>query len=79
MVEAAMLGAGVALAPSRMFSRELTAGRLVRAFDTEVDTGSYWLTWSRSKRETPAMQAFTHWIVAQARAECLRSARSDRR
>jgi LysR family transcriptional regulator of beta-lactamase len=69
MVEAAMLGAGVALAPARMFSRELAGGRLVRAFDIEVDTGSYWLTWSKSKHETPAMQAFTHWIVAQARAD----------
>jgi LysR family transcriptional regulator of beta-lactamase len=69
MVEAAMLGAGVALAPARMFSRELAGGRLVRAFDIEVDTGSYWLTWSKSKHETPATQAFTHWIVAQARAD----------
>jgi LysR family transcriptional regulator of beta-lactamase len=68
MVEAAILGAGVALAPARMFERELQAGRLVRLFDIEVNTGSYWLTWLKSKRMTPAMQAFRDWIVAQAAA-----------
>ncbi|CAN7556400.1 LysR family transcriptional regulator [Trinickia sp. LjRoot230] len=66
MVEAAMQGAGVALAPVCMFERELHAGRLARAFDIEVDTGSYWLTWLKSKRMTPAMQAFKSWIVDQA-------------
>jgi LysR family transcriptional regulator, regulator of gene expression of beta-lactamase len=38
----------------------------VRAFDIEVDTGSYWLTWLKSKRVTPAMQAFTNWIVERS-------------
>lgn len=66
MVEAAMLGAGVALAPARMFERELQSERLVRPFDIEVNTGGYWLTWLKSKRMTPAMQAFRDWIVAQA-------------
>ncbi|PMS38649.1 LysR family transcriptional regulator [Trinickia symbiotica] len=66
MVEAAMQGAGVALAPVRMFERELRSGRLVCAFDVEVDTGSYWLTWLKSKRVTAAMQSFMSWIVAQA-------------
>lgn len=66
MVEAAMQGAGVALAPVRMFEHELHSGRLVLAFDIEVDTGSYWLTWLKSKRVTPAMQAFTNWIVERS-------------
>jgi len=68
MVEAAMQGAGVALAPARMFERELQSGRLVRAFELEVSTGSYWLTWLKSKRMTPAMQAFRAWIVSEAEA-----------
>ena len=68
MVEAAMQGAGVALAPVRMFEHELRSGRLVRAFDIEVDTGSYWLTWLKSKRVTPAMQAFRNWIVERSTA-----------
>jgi LysR family transcriptional regulator, regulator of gene expression of beta-lactamase len=66
MVEAAMQGAGAALAPARMFERELQAGRLVRPFELEVSTGSYWLSWVKSKRLTPAMQAFRTWIVAEA-------------
>lgn len=66
MVEAAMQGAGVALAPACMFERELQSGRLVRAFELEVSTGSYWLTWLKSKRLTPAMQAFRTWIAAEA-------------
>jgi LysR family transcriptional regulator of beta-lactamase len=65
MVEAAMQGAGVALAPARMFERELQAGRLVRPFELEVSTGSYWLSWVKSKRMTPAMQAFRTWIVSE--------------
>jgi LysR family transcriptional regulator, regulator of gene expression of beta-lactamase len=65
MVEAAVLGAGVALAPPAMFSRELQAGLLVRAFDIEVDTGSYWLTWLKSRRRTQGMRLFQEWIVGQ--------------
>lgn len=68
MVEAAMQGAGAALAPVRMFERELQSGRLARAFDIEVHTGSYWLTWLKSKRMTAAMQAFKNWIVDEAAA-----------
>jgi LysR family transcriptional regulator of beta-lactamase len=59
-------GAGVALAPPRMFVRELQAGLLVRPFDIEVKTGSYWLTWLKSRRLSPGMQLFRDWIVAEA-------------
>ncbi|HEV3105940.1 MAG TPA: LysR family transcriptional regulator [Trinickia sp.] len=69
MAEAAMQGAGVALAPVRMFEHELQSGRLVRAFDIEVDTGSYWLSWSKTKRMSSTMHSFKSWIVAEAGAE----------
>ncbi|CAN7154318.1 LysR family transcriptional regulator [Variovorax sp. LjRoot84] len=62
MVEAAMQGAGVALAPASMFERELGEGRLVRPLAIEVMTGSYWLTRLRSKAPSPAMQAFRAWL-----------------
>ncbi|CAN7442221.1 LysR family transcriptional regulator [Variovorax sp. LjRoot290] len=62
MVEAAMQGAGVALAPASMFERELGEGRLVRPLAIEVMTGSYWLTRLRSKAPSPAMQAFRTWL-----------------
>ena len=66
MVEAAVQGAGVALAPPRMFVRELQAGLLVRPFDIDVKTGSYWLTWLRSRRLSPGMRLFRDWIIAAA-------------
>jgi LysR family transcriptional regulator, regulator of gene expression of beta-lactamase len=69
MVEAAVQGAGVALAPPAMFVRELQAGLLVRAFDIDVNTGSYWLTWLRSRKLTPGMRLFHDWLRAQANIE----------
>jgi len=68
MAEAAMQSAGVALAPARMFARELQAGLLVQPFDIEVPTGSYWLTRLQSRAMTPGMRLFHDWIVAQAGA-----------
>ncbi len=65
MVHAAQLGEGVALAPPSMFMRELQQGRLVQPFALEVDVGGYWLTRLISKELTPAMQAFSHWLLAQ--------------
>lgn len=63
MVEAAMQGAGVALAPASMFARELDEGRLVRPLATEVMTGSYWLVRLKSKKPSPAMEAFRRWLL----------------
>ncbi|MFP3799548.1 LysR substrate-binding domain-containing protein [Paraburkholderia sp. SIMBA_027] len=68
MAEAAMQGAGVALAPACMFARELQAGLLVRPFEVEVRLGSYWLAGLKSREMTPAMKAFWGWIVGEARA-----------
>ncbi|KPC54480.1 LysR family transcriptional regulator [Amantichitinum ursilacus] len=65
MVEAALQGAGVALAPWQMFERELAAGQLLRPFALERVEGAYWLSWLKSRRITPAMQAFQTWICAQ--------------
>ena len=65
MVEAALLGAGVALAPANMFARELESGRLVQPFSTEVSIGRYWLTWLKSKRLSDAGKTFRDWICGQ--------------
>lgn len=62
MVAAAIGGAGVALAPPAMFTRDLVAERLVRPFDLEVTMGGYWLTRLNSRRDTPAMAAFRGWL-----------------
>lgn len=62
MVEAAIQGLGVALAPPNMFTRDLAQGRLVRPFDIEVGAGRYWLTWLKSKAPSPALKAFLAWL-----------------
>lgn len=64
MAEAAAQGAGVALLPTSMFTRDLRSGRLVRAFDLEIDAGGYWLTRLKSRRASPAMRAFRDWLLA---------------
>lgn len=68
MVEAAMQGAGIALAPTSMFERDLAACRLVRPFDIDVQAGSYWLTSQKGKTATPAMRAFNQWIEKEVQA-----------
>ena len=61
--EAAMQGAGVALAPASMLGRAIDDGSLVRPFALEVTTGRYWLTWLKSRVPSPAMTAFREWIA----------------
>lgn len=63
LADAAAQGAGVALLPVRLFSRDLRGGRLVRLFDTQVELGSYWLTRLKTRRETDAMRAFKDWLL----------------
>ena len=63
MVAAAANGLGVALAPAAMFSRELTAERLVRPFDIAIDAGRYWLTRLMSRKESEAMRAFRQGLL----------------
>lgn len=65
MVQAAMAGEGVALAPPAMFVRELQQGRLVQPFALEVDVGGYWLTRPMSKEPTAAMASFRAWLLGQ--------------
>lgn len=66
MVEAALAGHGVALAPARMFERELAEGKAARPFRLEIPAGGYWLTSLKSRKPTPAMAAFQSWILAEA-------------
>lgn len=66
MVEAAMQGAGVALAPPSLFARDLEQGRLVRPFAIQASAGGYWLTWLKSRAPTPALAAFRDWLAEEA-------------
>lgn len=66
MVQAAIQGEGVALAPPSMFARDLAEGRLVRPFPIEVVTGAYFLTALKAKPPSPAFAAFRTWLSAAA-------------
>lgn len=66
MVDAALQGAGVALAPHALFADELESGRLVQPFAVEADIGRYWLTRLKSKSPSPEMAAFRDWLVSEA-------------
>lgn len=63
MVEAALQGAGIALAPPVMFERQLRAGQIAQPFEIYVSRGSYWLTRLRSRQPTDAMVRFRDWIT----------------
>jgi len=63
MIEAALLGAGIALAPVRIFNHLLQSERLVRPFAAEIDLGGYWLTRLQSRPESAAMTAFSGWLM----------------
>nr|CBI71186.1 hypothetical protein [uncultured bacterium] len=65
MMEAALQGLGIALAPPSMFSRQLSSGAIKQPFQTSISLGSYWLTRLQSRLPTPAMEAFSGWIAAQ--------------
>lgn len=68
MVQAAMQGDGVALAPPAMFRPELADGRLAQPFTLEVDVGAYFLTRLKSRPPTTAMTAFRDWLAAAVQA-----------
>lgn len=67
MMEAALQGLGVALAPPSMFSRHLASGAITQPFPVTISLGSYWLTRLQSKPQTPAMQAFSDWLLETIR------------
>lgn len=62
MAEAAAQGPGTGLVPVAMFQKDLRSGRLVQPFATSVATGSYWLTWLKSRAENAAMEKFRTWL-----------------
>lgn len=65
LAELAEAGLGVALLPVAMFRRQIEAGRLVRPFDAEVNTGRYWLTWPQGKPVSAGMTLLRDWLLAE--------------
>ncbi|MGN6769321.1 MAG: LysR family transcriptional regulator [Rhizobiaceae bacterium] len=68
MMDAAIQGAGVAMAPPLMFARLLAAGEIVQPFEVSISLGSYWLTRLQSKQPSSAMQSFANWLLGQAKS-----------
>lgn len=69
MMEAALQGAGVALAPPLMFSRQLATGAIRQPFAIYTSMGSYWLTRLKSRAPTAAMRAFENWLLSTVERE----------
>lgn len=63
MVQAAMQGEGVALAPHGLFRREIENGQIVRPFAIEAMVDGYWLTWLKSRPRSSAMRLFQAWLI----------------
>jgi LysR family transcriptional regulator, regulator of gene expression of beta-lactamase len=63
MVQAAMRGEGVALAPHGLFRREIASGQIVRPFAIEAELDGYWLTRLKSRAPGNAMRVFRDWLL----------------
>jgi LysR family transcriptional regulator of beta-lactamase len=66
MIQAAVRGHGVALAPPALFEKELRTEALVRPFATEIAIGGYWLTRLVSRPDSSAMRLFRDWLKRTA-------------
>lgn len=64
MVEAAIQGYGIALAPPVMFEKHLLTETLIQPFDIFLNHGSYWLTKLQRQKDNQAKLTFKKWILA---------------
>lgn len=60
--QAAVLGHGVALGDLLLVQEELTAGTLVKPFDTNVRCGAYWLVARSLRNLSEPARAFADWV-----------------
>jgi LysR family transcriptional regulator of beta-lactamase len=65
MVQAAIRGEGVALAPHGLFRRELESDQIVRPFAIETEVDGHWLTRLKSRPQTCAMHLFHSWLMEE--------------
>ena len=69
LAQAAVGGAGAALIPDYLIRDELRDGRLVRLWETSVETpGAYYLVYPAEKLEKSAFRKFRTWLLSEAAA-----------
>jgi LysR family glycine cleavage system transcriptional activator len=70
VIEAAVLGRGVALAKTALAARDLRHGRLVQPFESTVKLDfAYFVVAPRSKLNLPKVSHFLDWLRHEARSE----------
>lgn len=66
IIQAAMVGLGVALAPRFMVAEELAAGRLVVLCDCPVQSAqAYFLIYPEETQDLPPLRAFRDWLLTE--------------
>ncbi len=69
VLEAALLGRGVALAKSTLADADVAAGRLVRPFDVSVPVNfAYYVVYPEAKGALPKVRLFHDWLRREAAA-----------
>jgi LysR family glycine cleavage system transcriptional activator len=69
VLEAAILGRGVALAKSTLADADVAAGRLVRPFDVSVPVNfAYYVVYPETKAALPKVRLFHDWLRREAAA-----------
>ncbi len=61
MIQAAILGQGIALGRHSVVEDDIRTGKLVKLF-SDVQTTSYYLATLRELRQNPRLEAFIDWI-----------------
>jgi LysR family glycine cleavage system transcriptional activator len=65
-LEAALTGAGVAIAAREVVAEALAAGRLVAPFDpVYVRPGVYWLVCAEARADEPKIAALRDWLMQE--------------
>ena len=66
VLEAAVLGRGVALAKATLAADDLAAGKVVRLFEMSVPLAfAYYLVYPESAGQSPKVTAFRQWLFEQ--------------
>jgi LysR family transcriptional regulator, glycine cleavage system transcriptional activator len=70
VIEAAVLGRGIALAKSTIAAADLAAGRIRRLFEVSVPLAfAYYLVYTESASQSPKVAAFREWLFEQVGRE----------